>query len=65
MTCKKMKIGQQKMFSWEQLVVNRNFALAREINHDPENGYFRKCLLDHEYFVSGKSFVSFYYLVRI
>ena len=43
--------------------MNRNFELAREIIHDHENGYFRKCLLDHEDFVSGKSFVSFYYLV--
>ena len=43
--------------------MNRIFALAREIIHDHENGCFQKCLLDHEDFVSGKSFVSFYYLV--
>ena len=40
--------------------LNRDFALARKIIHDHENGYFLKILLHHEDFVSGKSFVSYY-----
>ena len=38
------KIGQQINFKWPKPFLNRNFALAREVNHDHdlENGYFRE-----------------------
>ena len=42
--------------------MNKDFALAMEIIDDHENAYsFLKLLLDHEDFLSGVSFASFYF----
>ena len=49
-----LKIGQQLKFLW-----HRDFALAREVINDHENGCFSKVLLYHVDFVLGTSFVSF------
>ena len=40
--------------------MNRDVAMSREIIDYYENKHFSKIFLDHEDFVSGMPFVSFY-----
>ena len=55
-----MKIGKQILkFLWRKLILNRDFALAREILDDHENAQLSNILPDHEEFVSGMSLMSF------
>ena len=54
------KISQRVAFLWPERVLNRDFALAREIIHNYKLSFYAIFLLEHDNLISCKCFVIFY-----
>ena len=59
---KKLKIGQEIMSLWQKIILNRAFAVAREIIYEHKFSVYTIFLtrLEHSYFNTCKLFVKFY-----
>ena len=57
-----LKIGQEIMSLWQRIILNRVFAIAREIIYEHKFSVYTIFLtrLEHSYFYTCKIFVKFY-----